>query len=149
MRTKIMLALLLVASLLLGGCNERVESQSEQIKKEQTFYVSISVAITSSEPVKAYADCMREEDRKKMDEGEAVTFDDFDFLAAPAYTREGEKLEMDGSVTVYITDENKTSITIPVKGSYVVDDDLTPAILKAYYLRYYNGELTEYSPPKY
>ncbi|MEL7624321.1 MAG: hypothetical protein AAGU12_12135 [Clostridiales bacterium] len=149
MRTKIMLALLLVASLLLGGCNEKVGSQSEPTKKEQTFYVWISVAVTSSEPVKAYADCMREEDRKKMDEREAVTFDDLDFLAVPAYTREGEKLEMDGSVTVYITDENKTSITIPVKGSYIVDDDLTPAALETYYLRYYNGELTEYSPPKY
>lgn len=149
MKSKIMLALLLVAFLSLGGCSEKIEPQSEPIKKEKTFYVWINVAITSEEPVKAYADCMREEDRKEMDEGEAVTFDYFDFLASPAYTRDGENLEMDGSITVYITDENKTSITIPVKGSYTVDDDLTPAALETYYLRYYHGELTEYSPPKY
>lgn len=149
MKSKIFLLLFLVAILFLGGCSEKNEPQIEQIKKEKPYYVAIYVAITSEEPVKAYADCMREEDRKEMDEGDAVTFDHFDFLAAPAYTRDGEKLEMDGSVTVYITDENKTSITIPVKGSYTVDDDLTPAALETYYLKYYHGELTEYSPPKY
>ena len=149
MKTKILLALLLLICVLLGGCNEKGATHSEQIKKEQTFYVWISVAIDSSKPVKAYADCMREEDRKKMDDGEATTSDSFDFLAAPAYTRNGEKLEMDGSVTVNITDENKTSITIPVKGSYIVDDDTSPAALETYYFRYIQGELIQSFPPKY
>ena len=149
MKTKILLALLLLICVLLGGCNEKGATHSEQIKKEQTFYVWISVAIDSSKPVKAYADCMREEDRKKMDDGEATTSDTFDFLAAPAYTRSGEKVEMDGSVTVNITDENKTSITIPVKGSYIVDDDTSPAALETYYFRYIQGELIQSFPAKY
>ena len=149
MKSKILLVLVLVICFLLGGCNEKGETQSLQIKKEQTFYVGISVAIDSSKPVKAYADCMREEDRKKMDDREATTSDDFDFLAAPAYTRNGEKLEMDGSVTVSITDENKTSITIPVKGSYIVNDDTSPAALETYYFRYIEGELIQSFPTKY
>ena len=149
MKAKILLALLLVICVLLGGCNEEGGTQSEQIKKEQTYYVSISVAIDSSKPVKAYADCMREEDRKKMDDGEATTSDNFDFLAAPEYTRKGEQVEMDGSVTVYITDENKTSITIPVKGSYIVDDDTSPVALETYYFRYIQGKLIQSFPAKY
>ncbi|MGE4272779.1 MAG: hypothetical protein ACRKFN_13680 [Desulfitobacterium sp.] len=149
MKTKIILALFLGICVLLGGCNEKGVTQSEQIKKEQTYYVWISVAIDSSKPVKVYADCMREEDRKKMDDREATTSGDFEFLAAPAYTRNGEKVEMDGSVTVYVTDENKTSITIPVKGSYIVDDDTSPAALESYYFRYIHGELIQSFPPKY
>ena len=149
MKSKILLALLLVICVMLGGCNEKDATQSELIKKEQTYYVRINVAIESSEPVKTYADCMREEDRKKMDDREATTYDFLDFLAAPSYTRTGDKVEMDTSVTVYITDENKTSITIPVKGSYIVDDDTSPVALEAYYFRYFNGELIQYFPTKY
>lgn len=135
---------LLIFLLIFGliGCSEKESSQGkpgELILNENAFGVKVYVRNMTSEKVTfmvvPYGGEFEDGGQAEMD-GPGGLFGTFGMVPG---NKKGEKVELDGSFTLYAHDESGPSVVIQVKGTYVIDDLKNNTATMHYYL-YEDGQ---------
>jgi len=120
------LAGLIVFCVLLAGCGngEEVETNG-MVVGENAFEIGVYVKCNSSEEAKFFVEPTRDDLRATVEEGwkdGGMSSGNYGTLALVKGSKKGEEADLDGSFTVFVNDSSGPSVTVSVKGTYVIEE---------------------------
>lgn len=120
------LAGLIVFCVLLAGCGNGEEAETNgMVVGENAFEIGVYIKCDSSEEAKFFVEPTRDDIRATVEEGwknGGMSAGNFGTLALIEGRKKGEEAELDGSFTVFVNDSSGPSVTVAVKGTYVIEE---------------------------
>ncbi len=117
---------LIVSFVLLTGCGDDQEAETNgMVVGENAFEIGVYVKCDSSEKVKFFVEPTSDDNRAAVEEGwknGGMSAGNFGTLALVEGRKKGEDAAVDGSFTVFVNDSSGPSVTVAVKGTYVIDE---------------------------
>lgn len=125
-RFYLIMAVLVVFGMLLAGCgNEEAGETNGLVVGENAFETGVYIKCNSSEKVMFFVEPTSDDIRAAVEENwnnGGMSAGNYGTLALVEGRKKGEKAEIDGSFTVFVNDSGGPSVTVPVKGTYVIDE---------------------------
>ena len=123
---KFIFLVVLILTICLTACGgEQSAETNGLVVGENAFETGVYIKCNSSEKVKFFVEPTSDEIRAAVEENwnnGGMSVGNYGTLALVEGRKKGEKAEIDGSFTVFVNDSSGPSVTVPVKGTYVIDE---------------------------